>query len=302
MITLPSSRMPVAVAILVASLVVPACAAAEPEAPSVEPAHHCLWRVDGGVSPVYLLGSVHALRQDDYPLPDAIQEAFERSRVMAFEVDFDTMTAGAMSMLAKGTLDGDQTLQSVLPPEVWRRTKERLEASGLPAAGFSKMRPWMVALSLTSFELIRVGYDPAFGVDQHFWTLAGDRGLRRIGLETVDDQIDLFASLGAEESAEFLAYTLDELDTLAGMMDDLAADWRQGRLVQIEALMAEGRRDYPELMERIADDRNRTWLPKVVELTEGKEPAMVVVGALHLIGDNGLVALLRKKGYTVTQL
>lgn len=294
--------MPAAVAILVAWLVTPACAAAELEAPSVEPAHHCLWRVDGGASTVYLLGSVHALRQDDYPLPTVIQEAFEQSRVMAFEVDFDTMTSGAMSMLAKGTLDGDETLRAVLPPELWSRTKERLEASGLPAAGFSKMRPWMVALTLTSFELMRVGYDPAYGVDQHFWTLAGDRGLRRIGLETVDDQIGLFASLGAEESVEFLAYTLDELDTLEGMMDELAADWRQGRLVQIEALMAEGRRDYPELMEKIADDRNREWLPAVVELAEGKEPAMVVVGALHLIGDTGLVALLREKGYTVTQL
>jgi uncharacterized protein YbaP (TraB family) len=268
----------------------------------VDPApKHCLWRVDGGRSPVYLLGSIHFLRESDYPLPEAVQAAFGEAGVVAFEVEMDSIAGAAATMLAKGMLPADQKLSDVVSEATWQRVEAALEATGLPAAGFERMRPWMMALSLTSFELMRSGFDPKWGIDQYFWDRAGEAGVRRIGLETVDEQIELFASFDDREADDFLAYTLDELETVDDLMEQITADWKAGRLDRLEALYAESASEYPELLARLADDRNRAWLPVIETFAQGDETALVIVGTLHLVGDNGVPNLLRAAGYTVTQ-
>jgi len=286
--------------VLVALLIAfPVCAAQQHP---TEAEKSFMWRVQRDGTTVYILGSIHALREDAYPLPAVIEEAFEEAEVVAFEVDLDDMTAAAVTMLAAGTLEGERTLEEVIGPEAWNDVSERLRGAGLQPEAFQRMKPWMVALTLTAFELVGAGYSPGAGLDSHFSNRAKAAGKERLALETVDFQVGLFADLTPAQSEAFLHYTLSDLDTVIPLLDELSAQWRVGNVEPVEKLLVEGFEEFPVLFRKMVTDRNRSWLAPVEELIAGDRDAMVVVGALHLVGDGGLVALLRERGYTVEQL
>jgi hypothetical protein len=164
------------------------------------------------------------------------------------------------------------------------------------------MKPWMAALSVAGLELARAGYQPASGLDLHFSRRAAEAGKERQALETVEQQLGLFTGLSPEESAAFLRSTLDELETMIPLLDQVAASWRVGEVKPVEDLLGSEFSEFPELRERMVAARNRAWLERIEALLAGDRDALVVVGALHLVGPEGLVALLRGRGYTVTQL
>jgi len=146
------------------------------------------------------------------------------------------------------------------------------------------------------------GYAQTAGVDLHYFDRAKAAGKRRLALESIDFQVGLFANLSREEDAEFLQYTLDELDTLIPTVDHLMAHWRSGHVAEVEALLTDAYREFPDLFRRLVSDRNRSWLPQIEALLAGDGSAMVVVGALHLVGEQGLVEQLRQRGFAVEQL
>jgi uncharacterized protein YbaP (TraB family) len=261
-----------------------------------------LWRAVSGERSVYLLGSIHFMKADSYPLSPAVENAFEIAETVVFEADLDQLNRAAVLMLAEGTLEGDAILADVVSQELYREVSKRLEAAGMSIGNFTKMKPWMLALSLTSFELMRAGYLGGEGVDAHFDARAKNEGKRRDALESVEFQVSLFADLTDEESEEFLRYTLVELDAVIPVVDEIVATWKAGDPTRMEALLAEGFDEYEGLYERMVTDRNLAWLPKIEGLLEGDADAMVVVGSLHLVGKRGLIELLRAKGYEVEQL
>jgi uncharacterized protein YbaP (TraB family) len=164
------------------------------------------------------------------------------------------------------------------------------------------MKPWMAALSVAGLELANAGYQPSAGLDMHFSRRARDDGKERRALETVEEQLGLFAGLSPEESTAFLRSTLDELETMVPLLDEVAASWRVGDVEPVEALLGSEFAELPALRAKLVVDRNRAWLMHIEELLAGGRDTLVVVGALHLVGPEGLVALLRGRGYTVTQL
>ena len=258
-----------------------------------------MWRVQGRGATVYLLGSVHAMREDSYPLPTAMETAFESVEKVVFEVDLDDLNSAAIQMLAAGTLDGEGLLEEIVGPAIWAELVVQVETTGFPAAMFQRMKPWMAAVTITALAMTEAGYLPSAGVDAYFSRRAEEAGKERIALETAEFQVGLFADLTPEQSLAFLRYTLADLETVIPDLDELSANWRAGRVEAVEALMAEGFDEFPELLEKMVTDRNRAWMPPIVELLAGDSDAMVVVGALHLVGEEGLVNLLRKRGYTV---
>jgi uncharacterized protein YbaP (TraB family) len=289
--------------VLAAALTAPAATAAPPEGNREGP-KHCLWRVRSATNTVYLLGSIHIMRRDAFPLAAVIETAFSSSSVAVFEVDLsaDAAVGAALGALAAGALPEGRTLAGVVSPETYRLAAERLADAGYDIAGMQRMRPWMVATTLTLAELQRAGYSPADGVDQVFQRRAVDSDMRVIGLESIDDQLALFADLTPEEDEAFLVQTLRELETLIPQVDELTAHWRAGRVSEVEALLADGFAAFPRLFEKLVARRNRRWLPQIEALLAGDQRAFVAVGALHLVGDQGLVELLRGKGYQVEQL
>ena len=258
-----------------------------------------MWRVGGDNATVYLLGSVHAMKEDSYPLPSVIETAFDSVDTVVFEVDLDDLDSAAIQMLAAGTLDGEETLEAVVGPATWSALMVQVERTDIPAAMFRRMKPWMAAVTITALAMTDAGYLPSAGVDAYFSRRADEAGKERIALETVEFQVGLFADLTAEQSLAFLRYTLVDLKTVIPELDELSAHWRAGRVEAVEALMAEGFAEFPELLEKMVTDRNLAWMSPIEELLAGDSDTMVVVGALHLVGEDGLVDLLRKRGYTV---
>jgi uncharacterized protein YbaP (TraB family) len=261
-----------------------------------------LWRAASGERSVYLLGSIHYMKADAYPLSSAVERAFDSSGMMVFETDIDEITGAAVSLLAAGTLEGNTTLADVVSTELYGEVSQRLEMLGMGIGGFKKMKPWMLALSLTSLELMRAGYLGSEGIDAHFNSRAKAAGKSREGLESTEFQVSLFADLSDDESVEFLQYTLTDLDTVIPLVDEVVATWKIGDFAQMEELLVEGFADHKALFARMVTDRNLRWLPRIEELFRGDADAMVVVGSLHLVGEQGLIQLLKAKGYKVEQL
>ncbi len=261
-----------------------------------------MWKAEKNGTTVYLLGSIHALKADAYPLPDAIESAFDEADVVAFEVDLDEMNAAALQMLAVGALDDGRTLEEVVGPVTWAELVAALEQTGLNASVVRFMKPWMAALSVASLELVNAGYLPSAGLDAHLTERAKEAGKERIAFETAKLQVDFFANLTEAESLAFLRYTLADLETMIPVLDDLYRRWRVGDVSVVEGLLAKEFANFPELYRKLVTDRNHAWLPQVEALLAGDRDAMVVVGSLHLVGSEGLVELLRQRGYTVTQL
>jgi uncharacterized protein YbaP (TraB family) len=258
-----------------------------------------MWRVQRGGATVYLLGSVHAMREDSYPLPPVMETAFDSVEKLVFEVDLDDLGSAAIQMLAAGTLDGEETLEEIGGPATWTRLMIHVEKTSFPEGLFQRMKPWMAAVTITALAMTEAGYLSSAGIDAYFSRRAEEAGKERIALETVEFQVGLFANLTAEQSQAFLRYTLVDLETVIPELDELSAHWRAGNVAAVEALMAEGFDEFPELLDKLVTDRNRTWMAPIEELLAGNNDAMVVVGALHLVGEEGVVNLLRKKGYTV---
>lgn len=261
-----------------------------------------LWRAVVEDRSVYLLGSIHFMKSDAYPLSPAIEGAYETSGLLVFETDIEGLTGAATSLMTAGTLDGDTTLEDVLSEELYADVSERLEALGMSIDLFKTTRPWMLALTLTSLELMKDGYLGTEGIDAHFSSRAKRDGKARQGLESIEYQVSLFADLSMEDGEDFLRYTLEDLDSVIPLVDDLVRAWKRGDSGRIEEFLVESFDEHEAIFSRFVVDRNHRWMEAIDELFRGETDAMVVVGAFHLVGEQGLIELLRAKGYEIEQL
>ncbi len=266
--------------------------------------HTTLWAVAGRHNTVYLFGSVHVLRPEDSALPPAVQAAFARARTIVMEVAIDggfAPEALRAAMLAQGLLPADQTLRALLGEELYRSLGEQAASLGLEVALLERFRPWVVALLLQQARLTRAGYAPDAGVEQQLARQARSARKPVLGLETFEEQLALFARLTDAQQRQFLGQTLAELDALDGQAGEIIAAWRSGDTARLGAFLARSESQSPELFHLLTTDRNRRWLPKVLELLESDADCLVIVGALHLVGPDGLLELLRQRGYQPVQ-
>ena len=265
---------------------------------------HFLWKVDGpNGSVAFLLGSIHALTPDFYPLSPEIEKAFVASRTLVEEVDLDELSdpAQMMNALAKAMLTEGRTLDQLIAPGTYADVKRRAEKAGLPLPAIQRMKPWLVALTLMAPTLEAAGFRPEFGVDRHFFDRARASGHKRIALETLAYQIDRFDQLSPALQEAMLKTTLDDLDTQIENVGELARVWAAGDVRGMEVLLLGAFLESPELYDRLLVERNRNWIPTVDSCLEQNQGCFIVVGAAHLVGPHGVPTLLEKKGYRVTQ-
>src|SRR3954453_11974539 len=139
---------------------------------------HSLWKLQGKNCSVYFLGSVHVLKEQDYPLPAPLEAAYSDSQIVAFETDVAALEDPkiAFQMLAKGRLPEGETLETQLSPAVYQAFTNRLKDSIMPMALFDQLTPAMAAMTLVVLEIQKLGFDPNFGVDKHFFPLAKEAG------------------------------------------------------------------------------------------------------------------------------
>ncbi len=262
-----------------------------------------LWKVEGaGTSVAYLLGSLHVLTSEFYPLSAEINAAFAASKTLVEEVDFDEMSdpAQMMSALAKAMLTG-QTLDQIVAPATFAEVVRRAEKSGLPMPALLRMKPWLVSVTLMGPTLQAAGFTAELGIDKHFFDRAKASGMKHQALETLAYQLDRFDALSPKLQEELLISTMKDIDTQVGNVKELAQQWVSGDVKALEKSLLVSFEDSPELHDRILVERNRNWIPHVDACLQQNAGCFIVVGAAHLVGPDGLPTLLARKGYKVTQ-
>jgi len=267
-------------------------------------AESCLWKVTSGNGTLYLQGSVHLLKAEDYPLAPAIEKAYTKSSSLVFETDLATMMKPEMQQLlmSKALLPDGQTLKDSLAPETYTMLSNRFTQAGLPIEGFQTFKPWFAAMTLTMMKLQAMGFSPAHGLDQHFYNRAVQDGKTVTGLETVEFQINLFDSLAGGNQDAFMERALKDLEIVETMMDEITAAWETGDIEKLGRFMHESFEDFPELESAFLLKRNRQWADRLASMLQKDGTCMVVVGAAHIPGKEGLLELLQAKGCTLEQL
>src|SRR6185503_4025076 len=262
------------------------------------------WKATGQGGVVYLIGSIHVMTPDFYPLSPALEAAFKDSDLLVEEVDMADMLdpTAQLRILSRGMLSGDQTLDKLLSPSTLALVRKATGDLGAAGGPLMRFKPWMLAIALQGLELQKVGFDPELGLDKHFYDQAKEQGKAVQGLETADYQISRFDTMTMEQQDRMLAQTLKELDTEIASVGKLTAAWKAGDAPTVERIVLADLKDDPQMYQRLLVERNKNWLPKIEALFAGKGRAFVVVGAAHLVGPDGVLAMLKAKGYTVEQL
>lgn len=266
---------------------------------------HFLWKAESKTTTLYLLGSLHFLKEENYPLPQEIEAAFDASAVLAVEANINDVGGIDITKLMESAFyTGTDTLEKHLSRETYETVRKRLEGSGMPPELIARQKPWFLALTLTSLELAKMGFDPAYGIDKHFLSRA--QGKKKIiELESIDYQINLLSGFSDREQELFLSSTLKDLDLIRSEAGILVKAWENGDVKEMEALLSKSAtndKGLSSISHKLLDERNAKMCARIEEFLKTKESYIVVVGAAHLIGKKGIVEMLRRKGYPVKQL
>ena len=263
-----------------------------------------VWAVRGTHNVVYLAGSIHMLPANDAELPPGFARAYAESSKLVMELDlarFDPMEALAW-MTDHGTLPAGTTLRGVLGEPRYGRVSAAAASLGMPMTGLDSLAPWVVGIEITDLAYEHEGFDPEQGVEEQLVRRAQADGKPTAGLETLSEELGSLSSLSSADQVRMLDQTVDDLKDLKSEMREVTGAWRTGDAKRLAGLLASEYSAFPSLYKPLVTDRNRRWMPQVEELLKSQDNVLVVVGALHLVGEGGLLELLRGKGYTMTQL
>ncbi len=276
-----------------------AAGAAQSERTPAQPGHLPLWKIQGKHNVVYILGSIHILKKEDYPLPEPIQAAFADARTAMFETDLDKAATLQMQqkLADEALLPAGMSLRDVLSPDTYARFREQVSRLGLTEDMFDRTKPFVASMTLQIFALKKLGMDPEWGIDRHFQDRARATGKRVLSLEPVTFQFDLVTRFSPKEAEQLVDVTLEDIRDLPTIFTELRTAWRTGNLAELEKLENHSLRGSPQIYKRMIIERNRLWLPRIEELFEYPGNCIVIVGAGHLVGHEGLLALLQQRGY-----
>ena len=262
-----------------------------------------LWELEGGTGRIILMGSVHFLRASDYPLPDAMESAYAAADTLVMEIDMDDidpLTAQTV-LLEMGSSRTGETLQDALGDD-YKQASELADQLGIPLAMFDPFEPWFAALTISQLRMVQMGFDPAWGIEQRMTEKAARDGKRIAGLETLEDQLAFMDELDAESQKLFLLQSLEDAAEVETETKAIVKAWRSGDTATLEEVLLDGLQEAPKLYDALLRQRNRNWVPKVVELSRQPGTHLIVVGAMHLTGRDSLQSMLQKQGLTAKQL
>lgn len=273
-----------------------------------------LWRLDYDSNHSYILGSIHFLKKSMYPLKPVIEEAFREAQVLAVEADISAarMADHLKMTMEKSRYPGEDTLEKNLSPETFDLAKKTLQKFGIDIQFYRKFKPWFLALTVSGLEVMKLGYDPNFGVDKYFIDRAylgnaseGSVKKEIYELEGIEYQINLFEAFTSRESEIFLLATLQEVAGYETGIDDMVSAWLTGDIATLDRILKLSVSGVPELnpvYDKIIDKRNRQMAEQVLGCLKTGKIHFIVVGAAHLVGKNGMIWLLADRGVTVKQI
>jgi uncharacterized protein len=264
-----------------------------------------LWKIQSSRSTVYLLGSIHFLKEDVYPLNQTIESAYESSETLVVEANINDLGNLDLKTFAdRAFYKNDDQVEKHVSPETYRLIKKEGKALGVPIELLSMQKPWFLALSFQAMELVRLGYSPQHGVDYHF--LARAQGKKRIlELESLEEQLSLLSGFSDREQEQFLLYTVETLSSMDRQVGNMVQAWTSGDAQGLESILAGAvppDASLAPILQKLFDERNVKMTSKIEGYLNSNGRYFVIVGAGHLVGNRGLVELLTSKGYVVEQL
>lgn len=261
-----------------------------------------IWRVRDADTEMVLFGSIHALPPGIEWRTAELDAALESADLVAFEILTPETEAEELRMMLPYLryLIGDTPLSEVVSPETFARVSAAAERQGYPVQALDMMKPWAAALMLDMGAEEALGRSGDLGVDTVLETSLGD-DRRKEALDTDALLLASIKALAEAGDAEGEAMLIEVLDGLDEDELDLSLEhaWAAGDIRAIEAEMTDMKLEAPRLYQALLVDRNQGWMPALTRMMETEGRVVVVAGAAHMVGDDGLPALLRKAGYQV---
>ena len=269
------------------------------------PGKTMMWKVTGEGSEIYLLGSIHVMKKEIYPLAKELEDAFAKSKFLVIEASEPDPLAMQKMIMEKGMYPPGDSLSKHLSKPVQDSLAAYEKKAGLPGAMLEQMRPWMTAVTLSITVMMKMGFDPEMGIDKHFINAAKASNKKILELESADFQISLLSGFSDDLQEKFLSSTLLEIDDMQGQIEKMVTAWSKGDAVEMNKILTEQVTKKPELksvFEKLVDNRNVEMAKKCEEYLKTKDTYFVVAGAAHMVGDKGIVKLLQNKNYKVEQV
>lgn len=263
------------------------------------------WEVSSDKSTLHILGSVHLFKKDLYPLNETIERAFNEAEVVVFEINLKEMDSADFSTLfeGKGLYPEGDSLKAHVSEKTLDILMPKLKSYGIPPQLVMRFRPWLLAITLQTMELQKLGFLPEYGIDRYFFKKASGKEIK--GLETVNYQIGLFEGLSERVEELFLLYTIRDTEQLSSIAQLIVKAWKEGDTSIIEDISYRALKEEPELLpvyEKLFFERNINMASKIEEYLKTGKRHFVIVGAGHLVGQKGIIELLKRKGYRIRQI
>lgn len=262
-----------------------------------------VWEIEKEGAKIYIGGTVHILREQDFPLPEQFLTAYNHSEILVTELDLKEMYSPTnIGKLQKGIMyDDERTLKTVLSKDVYSELDLACKQFGMNLLMMDKFKPSMVILTLTYQAMHKIGVKSE-GVDIYFANNAVADNKSSLFLETFDEQLSFIENMGNGNEDEFVRYSIRDLEEQLASFDDLIEEWRVGNSELMLTQLDTYEKDYPEIYKTLLVERNNNWIPQIEGFFETKEVEFVLFGALHLYGPDGILQQMRQKGYKVEQL
>ncbi len=253
----------------------------------------CVWKITGpNGAVIYLGGSIHGLDSTDYPLPAAYNRAFDASTALVVEEDLNVSRYRAQKFYKSGFYGRGDSLKNHVDPRTYDYVRRVFAATGVPESEVAKCKPWMLIMMLWS------GGTNELGIESYLIRRAHANHRPIYGLETFREHAEVISGM-SDRQAELVL-----LETFAGtdVHKQMLAAWRRGDADTIARIQREAQRDLPSFGERLIAERNRNWIPKIEGYIRDRHTCFVVAGAAHMGGPDGVLAILRQRGYRIEQL
>ncbi|HMG84106.1 MAG TPA: TraB/GumN family protein [Terracidiphilus sp.] len=293
---MPPTRRLIALALSLAAIFSVASSA------QAEPA---IWVIKGPHATVYLFGTVHALAKDDpWRSSLKVDAAIKQSQTLWLEIPNVDDAASMQPLVMQLGMDPAHPLSAKLTPDQLAKLTKDAAGSGIPGgeAVFESMKPWLAALMLSLTPLMQAGYDPNSGVELELKPEFVKANKPVKGFETAEEQMHFLADMPDKQQVDFLVSELNDYDSAVDKFKQMLAAWSAGDVDALDKLNnAEFRDKYPDLFQTLVVKRNENFTKQIQDLLKGDGVSFVAVGAGHLVGKEGVPAMLEKQGYKVTR-
>ena len=263
-----------------------------------------LYEISDGDSSIFVYGTIHVLRDGTVWEKPELKNRIDNADRVLFELDVDAPDfnmQAAQAMQSKMPNTSGNKLSESLTTEELAELTELIAGIGMPAQMIDQFDPWVFYLQLANVDLVKMGLNPAVGVEATLQKHVAAAGKDIEGLETLDQQLNIFETTPWDEQVAALKSYLANRDQGAELINKMIAMWQQDQIDEIATLLNENLESSPALAQKLIGDRNANWVATFKDLLANDEKAFIAVGAGHLPGAEGVLTMMESAGYSITR-